>query len=219
MATTTTNLSLIKPAGSDFVLISDINTNSDTIDAAITKTAPVVTVTTLPGSPTDGQVIFYQTTSGTTPMNTDGIVWQLRYNASSASAYKWECVGGGSWIKEITTAENTASTTYVDLATVGPTIDVPLSGQYEIIVGADMSVSGFSSATTTSVSVKLGAAATTDNERGRVVIDSASGNASIDRSMIRTLATPSTLKAQYKTGTDTGRFQFRYLIVRPVRVG
>lgn len=35
MATQTTNLGLIKPAGTDYVLVSDFNTNADTLDTAI----------------------------------------------------------------------------------------------------------------------------------------------------------------------------------------
>jgi hypothetical protein len=47
-------------------------------------------VTSLPGSPVDGQEVYFQTSA----MATLGVRWHLAYNAASASAYKWEHVGG-----------------------------------------------------------------------------------------------------------------------------
>ena len=86
-------------------------------------------VTSLPGSPYDGQIIYYQANA------TDGIIWQLRYNASSASAYKWEFVGGSGLYatagsRDYLTRQNYSSLTFGDLATVGPSIVVPLAGDY-----------------------------------------------------------------------------------------
>ena len=49
--------------------------------------------TTLPGSPTDGQE-YVLVDSLTAPT----YVWRFRYNASSASAYKWEFIGGSPFI-------------------------------------------------------------------------------------------------------------------------
>lgn len=42
-----------------------------------------------PGSPSDGDIWIATSVNGTT-----GVVWQFRYNAGSASAYKWEFIGG-----------------------------------------------------------------------------------------------------------------------------
>ena len=44
MATYTPNLNLKKPAGSDYVLVSDFNTNSDTLDGVIGKPSQLETV-------------------------------------------------------------------------------------------------------------------------------------------------------------------------------
>ena len=86
-------------------------------------------VTSLPSTPYDGQIIYYQADAA------NGVIWQLRYNASSSSAYKWEFISGaslynivgsnvyGSW-------ESYNSLTYGNLATVGPSITVPLAGDY-----------------------------------------------------------------------------------------
>jgi len=72
MATSTTRLSLIKPAFTDTVDISDINSNMDDIDAAIG--ASVVTSGTRPASPYTGQVIFQTDTSSSFVY--DGSAWQ-----------------------------------------------------------------------------------------------------------------------------------------------
>ena len=56
MATNTTKLGLIKPDFVDVVDISDLNSNADDIDAAVG--AAVVTSSTRPSSPWDGQIIY-----------------------------------------------------------------------------------------------------------------------------------------------------------------
>ena len=96
-------------------LVSNLNalvTGVNTIDTAQIATGAVTSaklasgatsatfVTSLPGSPVDGQEVFYQsTTAGTggasNSMADVGAVWHLRYRSASTSAYKWEFVGGG----------------------------------------------------------------------------------------------------------------------------
>lgn len=65
-----------------------------------TVTPATALVSALPGSPVDGQDCFYQSTAagsggGSATMASVGAVWHLRYRSASASAYKWEFVGGG----------------------------------------------------------------------------------------------------------------------------
>jgi hypothetical protein len=83
-------------------------------------------VTGLPTIPSDGQEICYQADAA------NGVVWRLRYNAASASPYKWEVVGGSALAAFVATSQvtSTAYPTFVDLATVGPQIIVPLAGEY-----------------------------------------------------------------------------------------
>src|SRR4030095_11342304 len=45
-------------------------------------------VSALPGSPFDGQEIYYLADA------TNSVIWHLRYRAGSSSAYKWEFIGG-----------------------------------------------------------------------------------------------------------------------------
>lgn len=92
--------------------------------------APVTSlVTTLPGSPTDGQeVILVDSTSNPT------YNFRMRYNAGSSSAYKWECVGDGGGALEGTT-----------------TITIPRAGDWMVEIGA----SGFSTGPTSEVQLSV----------------------------------------------------------------
>lgn len=87
-------------------------------------------VTSLPGSPTDGQMCVFQADA------TNGVYWMLRYRSGSASAYKWEFVGGPPLFSEVTTAETRANTAYGALTTAGPAITLPLAGDYDVEYGA-----------------------------------------------------------------------------------
>jgi hypothetical protein len=60
----------------------------------------------------------------------NGVIWRLRYNAASASAFKWEYAGGADAHSGIDTSESTASAPSVDLATIGPSFTIPRPGDY-----------------------------------------------------------------------------------------
>jgi hypothetical protein len=110
--------------------------------------------TTLPASPVDGQeAILVDSVTNPTYQ------WRFRYNAGSTSAYKWEFVGGASLFSSVPTQESTASTSFTDLATVGPQIIVPRNGEYDI-----------------EASVLVGIGTTTDWTWGNVMVyDNAAG--------------------------------------------
>lgn len=61
---------------------------------------------------------------------TNGVIWHLRYNAGSSSAYKWEYLGGPPLISIVMNNETTNSATITDLPTPGPSITVPRAGDY-----------------------------------------------------------------------------------------
>lgn len=111
--------------------------------------------TSLPASPIDGQVYHYVADA------VNGMVWQMRYRAASASSYKWECVGGAPMRSQVSGAlGTTGSASYVDLATVGPSITAPRSGDYRCTIhwtGSHTSAGAFGVA-----AVKVGAAAAVD---------------------------------------------------------
>jgi hypothetical protein len=72
MATNTTKLGLIKPDFDDVVDVSELNDNFDDIDAAVGST--IVTSTTRPTSPWDGQIIYETDTKKS--LVWDGSAWQ-----------------------------------------------------------------------------------------------------------------------------------------------
>lgn len=96
--------------------------------AQLNTYATMQTVSALPVSPTDGQVIYYEADA------TNGVIWQLRYRSASASSYKWEYVGGSEYLSESTTNfGSTTSTSYGNPSGGAmPTIVCPLAGDYEI---------------------------------------------------------------------------------------
>ena len=91
-------------------------------------------VSALPGSPVDGQVVYYQSAA----MATDGVVWALRYRSAAAGSYKWEFVGGSVWGLEVEGTGGYNSASPIDTgAPVGPGRTPPLAGDYEFAWGAN----------------------------------------------------------------------------------
>lgn len=86
------------------------------------KRTPIVTA--LPPTPVDGQEVRFLADA------TNGIVWNLRYRAASASAYKWEVLGGPALDVESWGTLSVASggSPVNDASNV---ITVPLAGQYD----------------------------------------------------------------------------------------
>jgi hypothetical protein len=170
---------------------------------------------TLPSNPVDGQECYYLADA------TNGIVWHLKYRAASTSAYKWEYVGGSHLRSDIDTDESTASTTYAALATAGPSITVPLAGDYEIEFGFN----GWNSVASlvNNMSFDVGATAASDNDRlmyqGQVT--GVAGSASVSRHRTKTgLAAATALVAKYRvSGSGTANFRNRWMRCHPIRVG
>jgi hypothetical protein len=89
-------------------------------------------VTALPAGPTDGDEVYFQASAAA------GVIWHLRYRAASASAYKWECVGGPALISELYPNVNGAPGIVSSVITAfdGPLITLPLAGEYDFSFGA-----------------------------------------------------------------------------------
>jgi len=164
--------------------------------------------TSLPGSPVDGQeyVLVDSTTNPT-------YQWRFRYNASSTSGYKWECVGGAPATVFIAANEGTASTTYVALATPGPAFTVPRSGEYLVLFSTRCYASAicqpsyclFTDATQT-LDVYAYMPATNQEE----MMSSVGGRF--------TANSGSSLNMRYKTTAGTAQFLTRAMTVSPFRV-
>jgi hypothetical protein len=116
-------------------------------------------VTALPGTPYDGQEIFYLVSA------TNGIVWHLKYRAASASAYKWEYVGGQELRDFLANSESLGASNfnaYSNLATVGPQVTVPLAGEYLQTMELEMFNDGGVSSSNVNISFDRGATAAVD---------------------------------------------------------
>lgn len=179
--------------------------------------SPINYVTSLPSSPVDGQEIFYAADA------TNGVIWHLRYRSGSSSSYKWEFIGGAMLkATDVATSQATTSSTYTDLTTAGPSVTAPLAGDYDVFAEALLGSTAATNFTLT-VALKIGSAATSDNDIIFKLALYANNQTWIlpSRGTIRrTVAANDVLKLQYKTNNSaSGSFENRRLSVIPVRVG
>lgn len=172
--------------------------------------APLVSA--LPAGPVDGQEIVFVADAAR------GVLWHFRYRAASASIYKWEFVGGSPLYNEIVAPETTASATYVSLATLGPTIGVPLAGDFMVGIGAGVSNTIVAESW---MSYDIGATNAVDADKVAYTERVAAVQKAVAVSRLRpkTFAAPLSLLAKYRVGGGTGQWQERWMSVLPVRVG
>ena len=164
---------------------------------------------TLPGSPTDGDTIYYQTTA----MASLGVAWNLRYR-SAGGTYKWEYVGG-SPIYASALGAVTATTSTPTAKTNGPSFTVPLAGVYMLNYGVTLLgtiASSYVGAQPYYNATQINA----DSEIANALITYVSAA----MSFAATLATAgNTLELYYKADSGTGTFIRRWLRAVPVMVG
>ena len=168
--------------------------------------------TTLPVAPVDGQEAIL-VDSVTNP----SYQWRFRYNAGSTSPYKWEFIGGAPARAEIVTGESTSSASYVDLATVGPTVVVPREGDYRCEFGCQ----SWNSVATqgAAAALKNGAIATADAQAVWSSTNAVGLSTSVARALtLAGVLAGATLKLQYKSTSGAGNFSNRWLHVIPARV-
>lgn len=95
---------------------------------------PVVSV--LPATAADGDEVYLTGTDAYGPT-----LWHLRYNAAGAARRHWQFLGGPDLNKWVDAFESlpSAGSSFVDLATVGPTVTLPCKGDYTVAFGATVS--------------------------------------------------------------------------------
>lgn len=164
-------------------------------------------------SPNDGDEVYLIADS------TNGVIWHFRYNAGSASAYKWEFIGGPPMYAEVFAGEATASTAYVALTTPGPSISLARGGDYEITLGAIMSANN-AGAATMYMSYDIGATGASDNDAIQFNVITASTLSEPSRTRIKTgLAAGISLVSKYRITTGlTNTWSVRWMRVLPVRI-
>jgi len=168
--------------------------------------------TTFPASPYDGQEYFYVADA------TNGIVWRFRYRAASASTYKWEFVGGSPLTAEIATAETMAGTaTWTDLATAGPLVALPRTGDYLIQWNAACQCD--TAGTILYVAPLLVSAGPFTNDATDFHTAVAGTRSTVGKIIRRSFASTGNVKLQYSSSAGgTLTFLKRNLTVWPIRV-
>lgn len=168
--------------------------------------------TVLPAAPINGQEYFYVADA------TNGVVWHLKYRAASASASKWEYVGGPPLFSEASGVATTvaAHNVYQDLAG-GPSITVPLAGDYVAAysgraVPATIGDDALATVTPTPTDTE----AMVLNINTNLVYGAASRAATLKLAV----AASTVMKLQYKCNANRAvAWQMRVLTIVPVRVG
>lgn len=169
-------------------------------------------VTTLPGSPADGQqALLTDSTSAPT------YAWLFQW---SATASKWLFIGGSPGFAEVTASEATASGTYAALGTAGPSFTVPRAGVYEVAIGFETVFA--TSAEQMFMSYDIGGTGAVDADASIAAsgVSATAPNIVGMRARQKTIAAPATaLVAKYKVGNAVSEsFQKRWLRVTPVAV-
>jgi hypothetical protein len=157
----------------------------------------------------DGTEIYYVASA------TLGLLWHLRLNKGSTSAYKWEWLGGSELSSEVQTNQSLATTAYTSLG--GPSIVAPLAGDYVLQWGGNVAPSQVQGLMTP----KIGAAAPNDNDT--FYVQSVSGNpwlAGMRWKAYTAIAAGTTIEIQYRaSAAATTNFMNRWFFLRPRRVG
>lgn len=171
------------------------------------------TVTTLPSNPINGQIAYYLADS------TNGVVWPFKYR-SAASTYKWEAVGPTwSFLHVATDQTFTADSAFNDPATAGPTITMPLAGDYDYEAVANMYTTGAAVALIgLGISVAGGAPAAADIADERTIATASSPLQASTFGRLTGVTAGQTASVKYRCNTATAHTRTRSLRLRPVRV-
>jgi hypothetical protein len=128
---------------------------------------------------------------------------------------KWVFMGGPALFAEVTTVQGTASTTFVALATAGPSITVPRAGDYDVEIGCRVENASTASAVH---SYDIGGTGAVDAD-GVIHATTLNNGPQGGRPRRKTgLAASTALVSKYRTTAGTAMFSNRWMRVTPVRV-
>jgi hypothetical protein len=170
----------------------------------------------MPTSPADGDEVDYL------PSATAGVVWRFRFNSSSASVYKWEFVGGSELRSDVAASDMVTSTAYAPVATSGPSLVLPLGGEFNVEIGCYALVA-LASADAVLMSVFDGTNMASDGDAAAFEYGTpGSAAATVTMSMMKAWPGPLTLSSQYRvlasSGSNMRSVARRWMRVRPIRV-
>lgn len=170
---------------------------------------PVTYGTSLPASPLEGQeAILVDSVAAPT------YSWRFRYDPNITGANKWVFVGGAPW-SGYGSGNAGAGAVYTDWSSSNPSFTIPRAGTYLIRHGA-----GFygTNAGSFFLSVKLGAAATSDGYACRYENAPGTVPISLMRSITVPLAAADIVKLQGKASTGNLASYYNFMEVIPVAV-
>jgi hypothetical protein len=169
-------------------------------------------VSSLPTSPSPvaGDICHYKAA--------EGIYWTLLYTGEAK--YPWAKVGGAPLFAEVLAAETTESTSYVNLSTMGPSLTVPLSGDYDVEIGFIGVQLGGAGPIVSRMSYSVGAVGAADADRISQIVQPGTGNTNAARPRRKTdLGAATALVSKYNVSSGKGEFINRWMRIDPVRVG
>jgi hypothetical protein len=148
---------------------------------------------------------------------TNGILWEFLYDGEGE--FPWKMIGVIHLFAEVATEETTASVTYANLATTGPTVTAPLKGDYFIDYGLETWNTTVNANSVMSLAIGAAEAAAAESI---VVLQSASITSIPGANMRRVkktgVAAGTAFLAKYKVSTGTGTFRKRWVSLIPIRV-
>lgn len=148
-----------------------------------------------------------------------GVYWQLVYDG--AASFPWKYVGGSPLeVHSNTSRTLTNQTTYASLPTDPLSLTVPLAGDYDVEVQANLLLSSAGGGSG-SISYAVGGTAASDTWAANTILLAQFSAASVaSRARQLSLAASASIAEKGRTGGNYGvQFNVRRLIVTPVRVG
>jgi hypothetical protein len=190
----------------DYIPLDGLSFDTESVSAYTTGVLGPPRVTALPTSPIDGQECYLVADAAS------GVIWRLRYNAASASAYKWEFIGGSALTAFYATSDTMVSGWSVY---TNPVVTLPVAGDYVVSISGNVSIpAGMQVA----IGVGYGGSQIPDTET--VLTGHPAGLQSLSRSelLVTGLAAGALRGAAY-AATTGATFARRSLSARPMRVG
>lgn len=176
-------------------------------------------VTSLPGSPVDGQLIDLVVDTGGTYGGP--YIWRCRYRSATTGS-KWHVIGGEPYTARVETAQNHPGGTAVwaNLTTTGPSVVTPFTGVYRLDWGCRInSATGID----TYAGIQIAGVDPTIGTDPVISSYSTGGTTETTCTMrwTKSLTTGNALTMRYRNSGAAGTpiFAHRWLSVTPIRIG
>jgi len=151
--------------------------------------------------------------------NNPSYLWHLRYNADSPSLYKWEFIGGSPALAVTSPWEGTFSSAYVNVATPGPELQLPVGVGGDFLVEVGCIARQATLGREARMSYDLGAISASDSDSCVSTLDDFISISNKRRKVA--VQSGALIRAKYRTSnsSDEASFRERWITVQPYRVG